>query len=207
MPWRQPTPKRTGASAMPRWPPRRSRWTGPAGTPCSPARPCRRVHRAHSADRRQSPHPQQNANRQGREWRKLEIHIDILQIMVTRWQCMVVPGVCPRKAILRQGRCGSILRIARPDGSTLLPVTAFEKGKLKIAAHAREELDRAGISFQSIQCKSGGIQTHPDTARLTVTVDGSPRHVDLNAQEVEECESIVAGDTWYRIAAFIERLR
>jgi hypothetical protein len=38
-------------------------------------------------------------------------------------------------------------------------------------------------------------------------VDGSPRHVDLNAQEVEECESIVAGDTWYRIAAFIERLR
>ena len=95
----------------------------------------------------------------------------------------------------------------QPDGATLLSLTAFEKGKLKIAAHVREELDRAGISFQSIQCKSGGIQTHPDTARLTVTVDGNRRHVDLNAQEVEECESIVAGDAWYRIAAFIERLR
>jgi galactitol-specific phosphotransferase system IIB component len=88
-----------------------------------------------------------------------------------------------------------------------LSLTAFEKGKLKIAAHVREELDRAGISFQSIHCKSGGIETHPDTARLTVTVNGIPRHVDLNAHEVEDCESIVVGDAWRRIAAFIERLR
>jgi hypothetical protein len=40
-----------------------------------------------------------------------------------------------------------------------------------------------------------------------VTVDGNPAHVDLNAREVEECESIVAGDPWRKIAAFIEKLR
>jgi hypothetical protein len=88
-----------------------------------------------------------------------------------------------------------------------MALTPFEKGKLKIAAHLREELELAGIRFQSIQCKSGGIQTHPDTARLTVTVDGNPIHVDLKAHEVEDCESIVAGDTWRKIAGFIERLK
>ena len=88
-----------------------------------------------------------------------------------------------------------------------MPLTAFEKGKLKIAAHAREELDRAGIRFESIHCKSGGIQTHRDIARLTVTVDGIPMYVDLKTHEVEECESIVAGDTWRKIAAFIVQVR
>jgi galactitol-specific phosphotransferase system IIB component len=88
-----------------------------------------------------------------------------------------------------------------------MALTAFEKGKLKIAAHIREELDRAGIRFESIHCKSGGIQTHRDTARLIVTVDGKAEHIDLNAPEVEECESIVAGDTWRKIAGFIERFK
>lgn len=88
-----------------------------------------------------------------------------------------------------------------------MPLSAFDKGKLKIAAHVREELDRAGIQFESIQCRSGGMQTHPGTARLTVTVDANPLYVDLRADEVEECESIVVGDAWYKIAAFIERLR
>ncbi len=86
-----------------------------------------------------------------------------------------------------------------------MPLSAFELGKLKIAGHLREELDRAGIAAQSIQCKSGGIQT-PGTARLTITVNGIPSHLDLKAHEVEECESIVAGETWYKIAAFISRL-
>jgi galactitol-specific phosphotransferase system IIB component len=87
-----------------------------------------------------------------------------------------------------------------------LPISAFEKGKLKIAAHVREELERAGIHFESIHCKSGGIQTNRDTARLIVTVQGRPMHVDLNVHEVEECESIVAGDTWRKIAGFIDRM-
>ena len=88
-----------------------------------------------------------------------------------------------------------------------MALTAFEKGKLKIAAHMREELERAGIPFQAIQCRSGGIQTHPDIARLIVTVNGQPIHVDLHAREVEDCELIVAGDTWRKIARFIERLK
>ena len=88
-----------------------------------------------------------------------------------------------------------------------MSLSLFDKGKLKIAAHVREELDRAGVEIQSIQCISGGMQTHPGTLRLTVTVGGNPKYVDLEANEVEECESIVAGDTWYKIAAFIERLR
>ena len=88
-----------------------------------------------------------------------------------------------------------------------MPLTSFEKGKLKIAAHVREELDRAGISAESIQCKSGGILTHADTARLIVTVNGTPMHIELNWREVEDCESIVAGDTWRKIAGLVDRLR
>jgi galactitol-specific phosphotransferase system IIB component len=88
-----------------------------------------------------------------------------------------------------------------------LPLTPFDKGKLKIAAHVREELDRAGITADLIQCKSGGTHTHTDTARLIVTVQGTPVHMDLKAHEVEDCEAIVAGDTWYKIAALINRLR
>ncbi len=85
-----------------------------------------------------------------------------------------------------------------------MALSPFDRGKLKIAAHLREELARAGVRFQAIQCKSGGIQTHPDTARLIVTVDGNPKHMDLKAHEVEDCELIVAGDTWRKIAGFIE---
>jgi hypothetical protein len=88
-----------------------------------------------------------------------------------------------------------------------LSLSSFEKGKLKIAAHVREELERAGIGFESIKCKSGGTQTHPDTARLTVTVDGNPMTMDLKAGEVEECESMVVGEAWHKIAGFIQRLR
>lgn len=87
-----------------------------------------------------------------------------------------------------------------------MPLTAFEIGKLKIAAHVREELDRAGITAQSIQCKSGGMHTNRNTARVIVTVNGTTNHLDLTVDEVEDCESIVAGDTWHKIAALISRL-
>jgi len=87
-----------------------------------------------------------------------------------------------------------------------MALTAFDKGKLTIAAHVREELDRAGIRGGSIQCKSGGTVTHPDVARLSVAVNGIAGFVDLGAAEVEECESIVAGEAWYKIAEFIGRL-
>jgi hypothetical protein len=85
-------------------------------------------------------------------------------------------------------------------------LTSFELGRLKIAGHVREELDRAGITAQSIQIKSGGIETPPSIARLTIVVDGTPANLDLQASEVEDCEFIVAGETWHKIAAFIGRL-
>jgi hypothetical protein len=88
-----------------------------------------------------------------------------------------------------------------------LALTSFEKGKLKIAAHAREELERAGISFEAIRCKSGGLHMRPGTARLSVTIDGIPSHVDLSEREVEECEAIVVGEPWHKINAFIGRLK
>lgn len=88
-----------------------------------------------------------------------------------------------------------------------MPLTSFEKGKLKIAAHVREELELAGISFESIRCKSGGTQTHRDTARVIVTVNGNSTHLDLHANEVEECEAIVFGETWRKIAGLIDRLK
>ena len=87
-----------------------------------------------------------------------------------------------------------------------MALTSFELGKLKIASHVREELDRAGIATQSIRCKSGGIETPPGIARLTIVVNGTPANLDLKAHEVEACEFIVAGETWHKIAAFIGRL-
>ncbi len=88
-----------------------------------------------------------------------------------------------------------------------MALSAFEIGKLKIAAHVREELDRAGIAAESIRCKSGGTHTNSETARLIVTVGGVGSHMDLTARAVEDCESIVAGETWHQIAAFIDGLK
>jgi len=85
-------------------------------------------------------------------------------------------------------------------------LTSFELGKLKIAGHVREELDRAGIAVESIHCRSGGMHTPPGAARLTITVNGTSAHLDFNTDEVEDCDSIVAGETWHRIAAFISQL-
>jgi hypothetical protein len=87
-----------------------------------------------------------------------------------------------------------------------MTLTAFELGKIKIANHVREELDRAGIAAQSIRCRSGGIETPPGTARLTIVLNDIPANLDFKANEVEECEFIVAGETWHKIAAFIARL-
>lgn len=88
-----------------------------------------------------------------------------------------------------------------------MPLSAFEIGKLRIAAHVREELDRAGLAADSIKCKSGGTHTNNETARLIVTIEGAASYIDLTAQAVEDCEAIVAGETWHQIAAFIERLK
>ncbi len=88
-----------------------------------------------------------------------------------------------------------------------MALTSFEKGKLKIAAHAREELERAGIAFEAIRCKSGGLDIRPGMARLSVTVGGLPAHLELSESEVEECEAIVVGEPWHKIDAFIRGLK
>lgn len=88
-----------------------------------------------------------------------------------------------------------------------MPLTSFEKGKLKIAAHVREELELARIPFESIHCKSGSLHIPPGIARLVVTVQARPSHLDLTTPEVEDCELLVAGESWHKIAAFIETLR
>lgn len=87
-----------------------------------------------------------------------------------------------------------------------MALTSFELGKLKIVAHVREELERAGIAAQSIRCSSGGIHTPPGIARLTIIINEIAATLDFRANEVEDCEFIVAGETWHKIAAFIERL-
>ncbi len=88
-----------------------------------------------------------------------------------------------------------------------MPLTSFDKGKLKIAAHVREELELARIPFESIHCKSGSLHIPPGIVRVIVTVDKCPSHLDLSTPDVEECEPLVAGETWHKIAAFIERLQ
>jgi hypothetical protein len=86
-------------------------------------------------------------------------------------------------------------------------LSTFQLGKLKIAAHVREELDRAGIATASIQCLSDGVHLPLGSTRLTITVDGTPAHLDLTTREVEDCAVIVAGEPWRKIAAFISRLQ
>lgn len=87
-----------------------------------------------------------------------------------------------------------------------MALTAFELGKLKIVGHVREELDRAGIVAQSIRCISGGIETPPGIARLMIKANGASEALDLKSYEVEDCELIVAGETWHKIAVLIRRL-
>ena len=87
-----------------------------------------------------------------------------------------------------------------------MALTSFELGKLKIVGHVREELDRAGITAELIRCRSGGIETAPGTARLTIMVNGTPASLDLSANEVEDAQLIVTGETWHKIAALICRL-
>jgi hypothetical protein len=87
-----------------------------------------------------------------------------------------------------------------------MALTSFQLGRLKLLAHVREELDRAGIEAESIQCKSGGLHTPRGIARLTIIVNATPATLDFTSTEIEECESIVAGEPWHKIAAFIGRL-
>jgi hypothetical protein len=87
-----------------------------------------------------------------------------------------------------------------------MALTTFQLGKLKIAAHVREELDRAGITAESIQCRSDGVHLPLGSTRLTITVSGTLSHLDLKTDEVEDCAVIVAGDPWRKISAFIGRL-
>src|ERR1700723_3478900 len=51
-----------------------------------------------------------------------------------------------------------------------------------------------------------GIETPPGIARLTILANGTLETLDLKAHEVEDCESIVVGETWHKIAALIGRL-
>ena len=87
-----------------------------------------------------------------------------------------------------------------------MPLSAFQLGKLKIAAHVREELDRAGFAAASIQCRSDGVHLPLGHTRLTIAMDGMSAHLDLTAHEVEDCAVIVAGDPWRKLAAFIGQL-
>jgi hypothetical protein len=84
-----------------------------------------------------------------------------------------------------------------------LPLTSFDIGKLKIAAHVREELDLAGLAFEAIRCKSGDLHTRPGTAQLQIAIGGVTRNLELTRDEVEGCQAIVAGEVWYKISNLI----
>lgn len=88
-----------------------------------------------------------------------------------------------------------------------MTLSLLEKGRLKIIAHVREELALAGLTCKSIQCKHGGTLTPPGIVRLLVSTENNSGHADFTFGEVEECEFIVAGEIWYKIAALIDRLK
>jgi hypothetical protein len=87
-----------------------------------------------------------------------------------------------------------------------MALSDFQLGKLKIAAHVREELDRIGIAAESIQCLSDGVHLPLRSTRLTIAVGGTLAHLDLMTHEVEDCAVIVAGEPWRKIAALIGKL-
>ena len=87
-----------------------------------------------------------------------------------------------------------------------MPLSAFQIGKLKIAAHVREELEQAGIATESIRCLSDSVHLPLGYTRLTITANGNLSHLDFSTHEVEECAVMVAGDPWRKIAAFIAQL-
>jgi hypothetical protein len=122
--------------------------------------------------------------------------------MWTAQQPTAVPDLC--------GTGQDILHL--PDYGTgvglasQMALTSFELGRLKLLAHVREELDRAGIEAQAIQCKSGDLQTPPGVARLTIIANATPATLDFTSTEIEQCKFIVAGEPWHKIAAFIARL-
>jgi hypothetical protein len=111
-----------------------------------------------------------------------------------------------RRKMLLCSRRQSAKMAGEPIGAARLALTSFELGKLKIVGHVREELDRAGIVAQSIRCISGGIEAAPGIARLTIIALGTSATLDFKAPEVEDCELIVVGETWHKIAALIGRL-
>ena len=88
-----------------------------------------------------------------------------------------------------------------------MALTSFEKGKLKIAAHVREELELAQIPFESIHCKSDSLHIPSGIVRLIVTLKESSAHLDLDTPDVEDCDVLVAGETWHKISAFIAELK
>jgi hypothetical protein len=88
-----------------------------------------------------------------------------------------------------------------------MTLSLLERGRLRIIAHAREELEIAGLPSQSIQCKYGGTLTPPGVVRLLISAGAKSGHADFTFDEVEECEHIVAGEIWYRISALIEKLK
>jgi hypothetical protein len=120
---------------------------------------------------------------------------------------MTTAAYCKAAAGASRGSCAPRRQSAKiggePIGAIRLALTAFELGKLKIVGHVREELDRAGIVAQSIRCISGGIETPRGIARLTIIASGTSATLDFKAHEVEDCELIVVGETWHKIAALI----
>lgn len=84
-------------------------------------------------------------------------------------------------------------------------LNSFELGRLKLINHVREELNLAGIEAESIQCRSGGLETPPGIARLAIVANGTTDTLDFTATEIEDCEFIVAGETWRKVDAFIRR--
>ena len=87
-----------------------------------------------------------------------------------------------------------------------MPLTSFQLGKLKIAAHVREELDRAGLAAASIQCLSDGVHLPLGHTKLTIAANKTLAHLDLMTHEVKDCAVLVAGDPWRKIAALIGQL-
>jgi hypothetical protein len=87
-------------------------------------------------------------------------------------------------------------------------IAAFEFGKTRIMAEARDELRRIGIDYHCVMFDIHSSHPHPEGATLSVTAEGLTVSGWFNADEIEDSHARVGrADVRRKIAALVAGLR
>jgi hypothetical protein len=87
-------------------------------------------------------------------------------------------------------------------------ITAFEIGKTRIMAEARDELRRIGIDYHCVMFDIHSSHPHPEGATLSVTAEGLTVSGWFYADEIEDSHMQVSrADVRRKIATLVAGLR